>query len=359
MICKYRDKIIKIIQIGMGHVDKFKLYITSKFPPVGIAYINATKEPLFFDSGSRIPDGVKPIPVSLRKNAEFHAGKVISFITNSHCLDIYVLYKKIAILPHMSIKAASAADIVVTNENGMVEKTICATSPVKMISHEKLKVTGDNSSIDIYLPGYASVSQILIGIEREANIWLDDSNRNPIVFYGSSITQGCCSSSPTKSYAWLVARRFQYPLLNFGFSESAKGEASILSYIALGPAALFILEYDHNADLKLFQSNHFEVYRIIRAKNPTTPIIMLSRYSGGLSISKEEEHKRINVIKNTLKKAIANGDDKVYFVSGENVILEKEECFVDDRHPNDQGMRIIADKIIDCIITNGILGDVK
>lgn len=359
MTDKYRDIFIKALQIGIGYLDKIILYIILRFPSNRIHHLDATKSPLFFDAGSRIPNDIKQISVSLRKNAVFSSGKILSFITDSNYLEIYVLYSKIALLSNMSVQIASATDVIIAGENDTVVKTIYATSPLKMTAHERFKITGDRNTIKIYLPGYATVSKIFIGIESNSNIWANEEHRNPIVFYGSSITQGCCASSPSKSYASLVAEHFQYPLLNFGFSESAKGELSVISYIASHSASLFVIEYDHNADLSLLQSNHYEVYRTIREKNPTTPIILLSRFSGGLSITLEEEDKRISVIKKTLARANSEGDYKIYFISGKNAILKKDEYFVDDRHPNDRGMRSIADRIIKCIDKNNILGEVR
>lgn len=359
MMGKYRNIYIKVKQIGLSYINKILLQIITRFPVNGICYINASRYPLFFEAGSRIPNDVKPIPSSLRKNAKFSSGKTLSFTTDTNYLEFYVLYSRIALLTNMNIKGASATDIIIASNNDIVVKTIYAASSLKMIVHEKFNLTGTINTIKLFLPGYATVSRIFIGIERNSNIWVDEDHHKPIVFYGSSITQGCCASSPSKSYARLVAEHFHYPMLNFGFSESAKGEPSVISHIASHSASLFIIEYDHNADICMFRSNHYKVYKTIREKNPMTPIILLSRFSGGLSITIEEENKRISIIKKTLAKAKSEGDYKIYFVSGKNVILEKDRYFVDDRHPNDRGMKIIADRIIDCIDKNNILGEVK
>lgn len=320
-------------------------------------YYDLSINPILFDSSSRLPHSITPVSGSLKKNAFFNAGKVIAFSTNSKVIEIYVQYSKIAVLSNMSIHSASAIDIIAYSDDKRESFTMSASSPIQLRIHKRAELWEDQKNIKIYLPGYARLCRISIGIEKSANIYNEKSQLKPITFYGSSITQGCSASTPIHSYPHLVADYFNYPLKNFGFSESAKGENNVINYIASIPSALFVIEYDHNADVDLLKRNHYDVYKVIREKNPKTPIIFLSRFSGGLSISLEEEDERIMIIKSTIEKAKLEGDTRVFFISGKAVIPEKDKYFVDDRHPNNLGMKTIANCIIDCIEKNELLGN--
>ena len=48
---------------------------------------------------------------------------------------------------------------------------------------------------------------------------------HPVVFYGTSITQGGCASRPGMSYQAILGRRLNLDHVNLGFSGNGKGEA--------------------------------------------------------------------------------------------------------------------------------------
>ncbi len=76
----------------------------------------------------------------------------------------------------------------------------------------------------------------------------------------------------------------------------------------------------------------------------------MARISNGLSISLEEGNKRKKIIETTIDHAKKNNDVNVFGIFFDGLSqYEKNKMLVDDRHPNDYGMRYIANKIIDII----------
>ena len=71
--------------------------------------------------------------------------------------------------------------------------------------------------------------------------------KKPVVYYGSSITQGGCASKPGSSYESILSRRFDCDYINLGFSGTAKGEDEIVDYIKGLEMSVFVMDYDHNA----------------------------------------------------------------------------------------------------------------
>lgn len=289
---------------------------------------------------------------SIRKNNFFPAGKRIILQTKAVTLKLYALYSKIEVLNNMSINATSGIDIYIEKEDEFKWlKTISPSNYFSMSSYGELKFdTNDEKRIIIYLPSYSSLEKLYCVSEKDNDIKVVDNSKNEIVLYGSSISQGCSASRAALSFCNLLSRFSKRNVLNFGFSESARGEKEIIEYISKLNSEIYIIEYDHNSSVEELNSNHANLYKTIRKYNPNSLIIFMSRLSGGISISEDEEIKRNNIINETYQYALNNGDTKVRFINGSNVITQnKDMFFADDRHPNDAGMKVICEALMKII----------
>ena len=188
----------------------------------------------------------------------------------------------------------------------------------------------------IFLPLYSSVNKLEIGVAPDATFEPPTPQRlsRPIVFYGSSITQGGCCSRPGNNYTTMICRALDVPQVNLGFSGSARGETAMAEAIAQIDAAMFVYDYDHNApSLEHLQKTHEPFFKIIRAARPDMPILILSRpdtANGGA---------RRDCIKATYDNAVKAGDKNVYFFNGDHLFdpIGLNYCTVDGCHPNDLG----------------------
>ena len=212
-------------------------------------------------------------------------------------------------------------------------------------------------NITIYFPIYNDVSALYIGLETDCQILPPDNYTitKPILFYGSSITQGVCASRPGNSYDAILCRYLNADYLNFGFGGSAKGEPALAEYFSSLDASLFILDYDWNApDPDHLQSTHYPFYALYRKKQPVVPIIMMSRPNFDSSL--ESDIRRREVIKDSYKKGMENGDKNLYFIDGETLFgyNHRDGCTVDGVHPNDLGFHRMADTVYSEIKKIGI-----
>lgn len=167
----------------------------------------------------------------------------------------------------------------------------------------------------------------------------------PIVFYGSSITQGVSSSRPGNIYENFISRKLDCDYVDLGFAGSAMGEKEIAEYISGLTMSAFVMDYDHNApDVTHLQKTHEQFYKIVREKNPELPILLLTKPDVGLD---EDNQARRTVIMKTFLNARENGDQHVYFLEGYSLFPNNchSDCTVDGCHPNDLGMYFIAEKI--------------
>lgn len=87
--------------------------------------------------------------------------------------------------------------------------------------------------VTINFPLYSDVCALYIGLAEGAVIEPPTpyTNKNMIVYYGSSITQGACASRPGNSYPGMISRRFDCDFINLGFGGSAVGEREMAEYI--------------------------------------------------------------------------------------------------------------------------------
>ena len=206
--------------------------------------------------------------------------------------------------------------------------------------------TGDGvKDVEIYFPLYSGVEKLAVGLKKGCVLEKprEYSVKKPIVFYGSSITQGGCASRPGNDYAAIVARRLDADFINLGFSGNAKGETAMAEYIAGLEMSAFVLDYDHNAPSpEHLEKTLYPFYETVRAKNKDLPIIFVSSPNAERRFPRYRE-----IVREAYEKAKENGDGKVGYVDGYYLFGEKEreDCTVDACHPNDLGFFRMADAI--------------
>ncbi len=312
---------------------------------------------IYFDEKSdkfiRMPlDVTSSVGETLQYLATFSAGGRIRFKTNSSFIALKVtLVKTFDIMTHMPISGEYGFSIYVDGKYYMF------ISPTQFDIEGKtdfitfdgiLDIDGKDHEIDIYLPLYHSVKEVLVGLEENAQVQSPRAYKHskPVVFYGSSITQGGCASHAGNDYVSLVARWLDTDVINLGFSGNAKGEQFMADYLATLDVSVFMLDYDHNAPtLEHLKNTHYPLYKTIRSKNPNTPIVFSSRpdFENG-----SDSGKRRDLIKENYQRALAEGDMFVDFIDGQTLFETEDRdcCTVDGCHPNDLGFYRMAKTIL-------------
>ena len=200
----------------------------------------------------------------------------------------------------------------------------------------------------VYLPLFTPLYDLMIGLDDGAQVKSPRpyAVQKPLVFYGSSITNGASATHAGNAYVSVVCRRLDANFLNLGFSGSARGEERIARYIAGLDMSLFVMDYDHNApDAAHLEATHERFFRIVREAQPDLPIALISKPD--FDMDPEGNALRRAVIRRTYEHALAAGDTRVRFIDGETLFgtTERRDCLVDGTHPNDLGFRRMADAI--------------
>jgi len=302
---------------------------------------------IFYDGNCfrRLPESVAAAVSDRVHTLSIHtAGGRVRFCTDSSYVAIRACMPIIGKMGHFAFSGSAGFDLYV---DGRFVKSFVPS--VKITDgFESVIDLGERKmrQITINFPLYSAVSAMDIGLQATASVKAPKPYRyeKPVVFYGSSITQGGCASRPGNCYSAILSRRLDVDHINLGFSGSGKGEREIADYIASIPMSVFVYDYDHNApDLTHLEATHERMFRIIREKNPQLPIVILSRPKYYLT---ELEQQRLAVIRRTYEKALAAGDRHVYFIDGITLMaMAENEGTVDGTHPNDLGFASMAKAI--------------
>ena len=142
-----------------------------------------------------------------------------------------------------------------------------------------LNMSGENHRYTLFLPLYNEVEWMEVGVDKDAEFAFEKaSSLKPIVAYGTSICQGACASRPAMAWTNILQRRLDYPVVNLGFSGSAKFENSVIEALTEIDAAMYVIDGMPNAyaiPSPALQDTLSKAIRQIRAKRPDTPIVLV------------------------------------------------------------------------------------
>lgn len=288
------------------------------------------------------------------------AGGRIRFATDSETIVLKAEMRYLALMPHFALTGSAGFDLYkVENGEQVYVKTFIPPVGAKngysaVIDCES---AGKKTDYIINMPLYSPVSKVYVGIDENADIMPSTARYRdiaPIVYYGSSITQGGCASRAGNSYTSIISRRLKVDFINLGFSGNAKGEPEMADYIKKLEMSAFVYDYDHNApDPVHLEKTHKPMFEIIRQANPNLPIIMVSKPQ---AVPTADSEARLKIIRNTYESALNGGDKNVYLIDGGRMMRDfcGNEGTVDNIHPNDYGFAAMAKAIGDML--ENILG---
>ena len=332
----------------------------------GIAWYNAQNWPVenkgWNDTAryfARLPGRAEGVVTgSVWGLSQHSAGELVRFRTNAPAIRVkFRLYSANLAMTHMPATGVSGLDLYALDKNDSDSGTwkwAACTQPKNQEDNVEL-IGGMNPVMRdymLYLPLYNGVDALEIGVPEGAEFHavLPRTDR-PILYYGTSIAHGGCCSRPGNTFTAMLSRRLDVPVLNLGFSGSARMEPELGELFAELDPVLFVLDASPNMNAALIDQRGVNFVRILRDKHPDTPILLVEDrvYSNSWIIPGKAEANRTNeeALKRVYNHFIAAGDKNIYYLSAENLIGEDmdNDSTMDSSHLNDLGMFRMTDSL--------------
>ena len=206
----------------------------------------------------------------------------------------------------------------------------------------------------VNLPLYNGVKSFTLGVEPDAKVTALGPRKSgidkPVVFYGTSITHGGCASRPGLSFVNIVGRDLDVPVVNLGFSGSGVMEFEMSEHLAAIDASCYVLDCLWNMGMtkandvgnrrgRNVDENYEPFIRNLRAKRPGVPIVMAER----CDVYCRPQNSQDKFIRALYEKLIAEGWKDLVYLPKDAMYTGDLDGTVDGTHPNDLGMRSMAD----------------
>lgn len=308
---------------------------------------------------NRLPNeyknSVRPVVWNLSQHS---AGINIRFKTNSP--EIWVKWELMGFSPKANMTAIGASGLDLYCRKNDKWQYVNSGIPKKMENEAVLITDMEISTKEfmINLPLYEGVKKIEIGVVQGYEILKSDDFQKadlPIVFYGTSITQGASASRPGMAYPSIISRNLDVETINLGFSGNGKFEKSIGEVLCDFDSKLLVLDCTPNSSPEVINENALDLILQFRSCHPNVPILLVESIRREYSYfkiadptvfgSKQYIHRQNQALKEVFEKGREMGVEQLYCLEADELIGQDHEATVDGTHLSDLGMMRIAETV--------------
>lgn len=308
-----------------------------------------TKAP--FDRLPSRAEGVVPAPVwNLSRDS---TGLGVRFVTDAPTIQArWTVTKKNLAMPHMPATGVSGLDLYARVDGhwrwlGVGQPRESPTNTATLASG----LPAGSREYLLYFPLYNGVTSVEIGIPEGHTLAKaperPEDRRRPVVFYGTSITQGGCASRPGMVHTSILGRRWDRPVINLGFSGNGRMEPALAHLLAELDPAVYVLDCLPNMSAAQVTERLVPFVHILRKAHPDTPIVLAEDRTYANAVLLDSQRTRNETSRAALKKAyeqlLAEGVKGLTYLPGDPQIGTDGEGTVDGSHPTDLGFARMAD----------------
>ena len=225
---------------------------------------------------------------SLQRNS---AGLAFRFVTDADRIRVrWSLTSANLAMPHMPATGASGVDVYQYGpdesrglKNHPVRWNYCVppfptSFPRRQYSNEYEVAVRPGLPTMVYLPTYNGIREFSLGLPKGKSVKpapvRSSGITRPVVFYGTSTTQGGCTSRPSTAWPSIVGQLADVPIVNLGFSGSGCMEDVMVDVLARIDASLYVLDTIGNMKVSFVESRYEKFVRKLHAARPAVPIII-------------------------------------------------------------------------------------
>lgn len=303
----------------------------------------------FYD---RLPRNVTTnVNAGVRAMKHHSSGLQFRFTTDSKALDFrWTPYSRSLAMDHMPSTGVSGIDVYRMDASG--KWRYVSTGRIRdAVKGGSLRIGWTpGTPCLVNLPLYNGISSFSLGIEKDAKVEPLGPRKSginkPVVFYGTSITHGGCCSRPGLAFPSIVGRDLDVPIVNLGFSGSGVMEFEMSEHLAAIDASCYVLDCLWNMGLhekdrpgRSVEGNYEKFVRNLRAKRPNVPIVMAEQ----CDVYMNKPNGKDRFIRRLYEKLTAEGWKNLVYLPKDKMYTGDFDGTVDGCHPNDLGMRSMAD----------------
>ncbi|HRO68920.1 MAG TPA: SGNH/GDSL hydrolase family protein [Chitinophagaceae bacterium] len=347
------------------------LFIFSGFQYLCMAQNTTTKKNVkfygkeyFLIEGTAIPESEKDspydrLPASYKEKvrqpvwdlSKCAAGITARFKSNSTSLQLKWEVLNNFSMNHMPATGIRGVDLYC--RVGDTWQYVNTAKPGKKQSEARLvsNMTTEMREYKLFLPLYDGIVSIEIGVDENSVIERSSPSRDkPIVFYGTSITQGGCASRPGMVHTSIISRKLNQECINLGFSGNGRMEKPIAELMADTDAAIYVVDCVPNMTQEHLKTNMLPLVEIIRAKRKSTPIVFVEGTIMEKSFLDDSLRKELNyknaVLRQQFQQLVERGYVNIYYIESKGALGDDHEATVDGVHFTDLGFLRFADFLI-------------
>ncbi len=272
-------------------------------------------------------------------NLSHHAaGLYVRFVTDAK--QIWAIWDGGGAMMHMAATGVSGLDLYVCRDGRWVFCGSGRPKTTRTTARLANNLPGEPAEYLLYLPLYHQVSELKIGINPGAMIARAADRPKgrslPIVFYGTSITQGGCASRTGMCHPAILGRWLDREVINLGFSGSGKMEPEMAELLGELEAAVYVIDCLPNMSADMVSERVEPFVRILRRIRPETPILLVENPRNYRTLPANR------ALRTTFENLNAGGIDNLHCLPGDRLLAGREHGTVDGVHPTDLGFYRMA-----------------
>jgi hypothetical protein len=336
-------------EIDLSDETNVTFYGSEHFLIEGSAVADSLKESPY----DRLPSSYKEkVRTEVWDLSKASAGISVRFHSNSTSLQIRWSVLNDFQMNHMASTGIKGVDLY-TKFKGQW-RYVTTARPTNTINEQKLikNMTPEFRDYKLFLPLYDGVTKLEVGIDSIASIKkATPATLKPIVFYGTSITQGGCASRPGMAHTNIISRKLDVDCINFGFSGNGRMEAPIVELISEIDARFYVIECLQNMDEAQIKKRVRPLVENIRKKHPLTPIVLVENMMYEMAFLdqtiKSQLIRENAALKNEFDEILKSGIQNIFYVKDNQDNLVDNEGTVDGVHLTDLGFSRYADYLLE------------
>ena len=284
--------------------------------------------------------------------SENSAGVSILFSSDTANLSVKWSVKHDLSMNHMTDAGIKGIDLYTKRNNNWYYTNTCLPNGKENEQILFEDIEKKNREYCLYLPLYDTLIDMQIGLDDDSSLEKITFQNKPLVFYGTSITQGGCASRPGLVHTNIISRELGHECINLGFSGNGHLEKSIGNIMSDIDASFYVVECMYNVDKEMIKKRTKPLIKAIRA-NPqakNTPIVFMeqavidmghlnTKFISSVMEKNEELNKQI-------QESIREGERDLFIIKHTGAIDEDSEATIDGIHFNDLGFQRYADHFL-------------